>query len=62
VAERIVEESRPWRIDSLGNIQGTGHAQGGDTSGFSMTGNQSDGLVTHRSDRHQQECLNLFRQ
>jgi hypothetical protein len=60
VTERIVEKCGARRIHRLGNIQGAGHAQRGNTSGLSMTGNQSDGLVTHRSDGYQQDGIDFF--
>ena len=51
VPQRIIEKRRPWWIHSPGDIQGAAHTQGRNASRFDVPGNQSDGLMTHRSYR-----------
>jgi hypothetical protein len=49
-----VKKGGARRIDRPSDVQGTGHTQRRDTSRFGVACEQSDGLMTHRSDRHQQ--------
>jgi hypothetical protein len=60
VAQRIIEESRPWRVYSSGDIQGAAHTQGRNASRFDVPGDQSDGLMADGSHRDEQHSINTF--
>jgi hypothetical protein len=44
----------------LHNVQRTSHTKTGNTSRFQLPGKQSDGLVTHRSNRHEHRHIDLI--
>lgn len=59
MSERKIEKHRARRINRLRNIEGGGHAKRRDSGGFDNSRNQSNGLMTHRSGRHQVECIDM---
>jgi hypothetical protein len=60
MAQWEVEKGGAWRIDRLRNVQRTGHTECRHAGGFDVTSNQSHGLVTHRSDRHEQQDIDVL--
>ena len=62
MSERIIEERRAWWLHGSGNVQGTAHAQGGNTSRFDVPGKQSDGLMADGSYRDEQHSIDVLSQ
>lgn len=60
VSKRKIKECRAWRVRSLENIKRTAHAQGGNTRSLNVTSDQSDGLMTDWSHRHEQRDISLL--
>ena len=54
MTEGVVKKYGAWWVDCLSNRQSAGHTDCWYASGFDFSGDQSDGLMTHGSGRHQQ--------
>lgn len=59
-SEGIVNEQRPWRTDACGDGQGAGEDHGGDAGGFEVAGDQTDRLMAHGSNGHQEDRIALL--
>ena len=60
VPQGVIEKRGPRRIDSPGNVESTGHTQGGNTGGFDLPCNQPDGLMTDWSHRDKQHGVHAL--
>ena len=58
----VIQKDGPGGINGFGNIDGTAHAKRGNSGGLGAPGNQSHGLMAHRSDRYQENGIDLFGQ
>ena len=62
VTERKIKKRGAGRMHGHENINRAAHAQGGNSSSFNLAGDQSHGLMTDWSYRHQQSEVSLLRQ
>ncbi len=61
VAERSIDKNRSRWIDPSGDGAGRGEADRGESGGFDVACDQTDRLVTYRSNRDEQDEVGLLR-
>ena len=59
IAEREIAEQKARHADIFDNVLGASHDHGRDAVLFEVTGGQTHGLVTHRSNRDENDRVNL---
>jgi len=60
VPERVIQKRGARRVDCLGDVQRTTHAEGGNAGSFGVARDQSHGLMADRSHGNEQSDIDLF--
>ncbi len=57
--QRIVQKQRPGWVDRLGDVSRARKCDGGDSCCFELAGDQTNCLMTNRSNRDEQDRFDL---